>query len=385
MSDKLRKICIVTGTRAEYGLLFRLMRMVQKSQMELCIVAAGMHLSHEFGNTAKQIEQDGFHIDERVDMLFSNDANAAMAKSIGIGIYGMSQAIENVDPDIVVVLGDRVEAFAGAVSAVGQNKILAHIHGGERTRGGLDESMRHAITKMAHLHFASTEANKKRIIQMGERPEHVFNVGAPGLDGIISSSLPDFECLRKEVGKELKRPFVLLVQHSVSTESECAEEQMIATLEALEETGYPVLCLYPNSDSGGRRIIAILERYKSKPWMTLVKSLPREMYLSAMKHAAVLVGNSSSAIIEAPLFHLPAVNIGERQDGRERADNVVDVPHKKREIFEAVKKTVEDVAFRERINICKNPYGDGKASELMTDVLRRIELNPCLLKKQITY
>lgn len=204
---EVKRVCVITGTRAEYGLLKPVMEEIRKSGLQLGVIVAGMHLSHEFGNSYQLIERDGFEIGARVDMLLSGDSHAAMAKSIGIGIYGMAQALEGLAPDVVLVLGDRVEAFAGAVGGAGLNLMVAHIHGGEVTRGGLDESMRHAISKFSHLHFVATESSRERLIRMGERPETIHQVGAPGLDTILAQKLLGLERLREEVGIPLKKPF----------------------------------------------------------------------------------------------------------------------------------------------------------------------------------
>src|SRR3981081_3867346 len=212
------KICVITGTRAEYGLLRPVMRAIQSSaHCELRLIVAGMHLSHEFGDTYLEIETDGFHADARVDMTFSGDSHAATAKAIGIGIYGMTQALESMDADVVLILGDRTEAFAGAVSGAAMNKIVAHIHGGEVTRGGLDESLRHAITKLAHIHFVTTEVSRQRVLRLGESPENVFLTGAPGLDSILNQARYGSEELSRRLGIGLPRPRILLGQHSLST------------------------------------------------------------------------------------------------------------------------------------------------------------------------
>ena len=309
-SKVVRRVCVVTGTRAEYGLLKPIMEEIRNSGLQLRLVVAGMHLSHEFGDSYQLIEQDGFEITARVDMLLSGDNHAAMTKSIGIGIYGMSQAVESLDPDVVLVLGDRVEAFAGAVSGAGLNKVVAHLHGGEVTRGGLDESMRHAISKLAHLHFVATEGSRARLIKMGELPENIHQVGAPGLDVALRCKAYSLEQLKESLAISLKKPFLVVVQHPISTDADASGNQMKETLEAVKCTGYDAVILYPNSDSGGRRMIEVVESYRREPWLHIYRNLPHMVYVSLLKHAAVLIGNSSSGIIEAPSFHLAVVNVG---------------------------------------------------------------------------
>jgi UDP-N-acetylglucosamine 2-epimerase (non-hydrolysing)/GDP/UDP-N,N'-diacetylbacillosamine 2-epimerase (hydrolysing) len=361
------------------------MQEILGSGLQLRLVVAGMHLSHEFGNSYQLIEQDGFEITARVDMLLSGDNHAAMAKSIGIGIYGMVQALESLDPDVVLVLGDRVEAFAGAVSGAGLNKVVAHLHGGEVTRGGLDESMRHAISKFAHLHFVATENSRLRLMKMGERPETIHQVGAPGLDTILTQKLHGLEYLREDLGIRLKEPFLVIAQHPVSTDAEASETQMRETLEAVRNVGLQAIVVYPNSDSGGRRMIAVIESYRNEPWLHIFRNLSHVIYLSLLSHAAVLIGNSSSGILEAPSFRLPVINIGSRQAGRERSTNVIDVPSARAEIEKAIRRALHDTEFRSCVGVCVNPYGDGKTSQRVVEVIRRLRLGPHILQKQLSY
>lgn len=384
-AEAVGRICVVTGTRAEYGLLKPVMEEIANSDLQLRLVVAGMHLSHEFGNTYQVIERDGFEIASRVDMQLSGDNHAAMAKSIGIGIYGMAQALESLNPDLVLVLGDRVEAFAGAVSGAGLNKVVAHLHGGEVTRGGLDESMRHAISKFAHLHFVATDSSRVRLIKMGERPDMVYRVGAPGLDPILCMKVRELNDVVDELGIALKPPFLLIVQHPVSTEAEAAGNQMRETLEAVKSMGLQAIVVYPNSDSGGRRMIEVIESYREEPWLHIFKNLSREVYLSLLKHAAALLGNSSSGIIEAPSFQLPVVNIGSRQMGRERSDNVLDVAPVRSDIRSAIHRALNDAEFRLSVRDCVNPYGDGKASRRVVEVIRGLKIGPHILQKQLCY
>ena len=379
-----RRICVVTGTRAEYGLLKPVMEEIRNSGLQLRLVVAGMHLSHEFGNSYQVIERDGFEIAARIDMLLSGDNHAAMAKSIGIGIYGMAQALESLDPDLVLVLGDRVEAFAGAVSGAGLNKIVAHLHGGEVTRGGLDESMRHAISKFAHLHFVATEGSRVRLIKMGERQDTIHRVGAPGLDPILNTKLLGLDQVAETLGIVVKAPFLVIVQHPVSTDAEAAESQMRETLEAAKSVSLQSIVIYPNSDSGGRRMIEVIESYRGEPWLHIFRNLSHEMYLSLLKHAAVLIGNSSSGIIEAPSFHLAVVNIGSRQTGRERSNNVIDVSPARSAISEAIHRALYDTEFRSSLCACVNPYGDGEASRRVVQVIRGLKVGPHILQKQLS-
>jgi GDP/UDP-N,N'-diacetylbacillosamine 2-epimerase (hydrolysing) len=378
----LRRIAVVTGTRAEYGLLRPVMDEIRRSALELRLVVAGMHLQADFGQTDEEIVADGFDIHASVPMAAADDTPASMVGAIARGVSGFGGAFEQIDPDVVLVLGDRVEAFAAAIAGAGSNRPVAHLHGGEVTRGGLDESMRHAITKLAHLHFAATEKSRQRIVQMGEDPSRAFCVGAPGLDAARLLARLSNEELEGRVGVPLRRPVVVLVQHAVTTRADEAPDEIRETLEALAAAGHLTICLYPNSDAGGRRMIGVIESYRGQPWLRVIPNLDHAAYLSLLATADVLVGNSSSGIIEAPFFHLPVVNIGERQDGRERGDNVVDVPPSRDAIGRAVAEAMGDTAFRRRARASTSPYGDGRAAERLVEILKRTNGGPQLLQKQ---
>ena len=378
-------IAVVTGSRAEYGLLKPIMEEIRAIELELRLVVTGMHLRPEFGDTYREIEADGFTIDAKVEMAAPGDDYAAMVQSIGVGVSGIGRALESINPDVVVVLGDRIEAFAAAIAGAGLNRVVAHIHGGEVTRGGLDESMRHAITKLAHLHFAATEKSRERIIKMGEDADRVFTVGAPGLDSVLRTNWLEPSDLEREVGIPLRRPLVVLVQHSVSTAAEKAAAEIRETLEAVRQVGHQTICLYPNSDAGGQRMIEVIESYRGQPWLHILPNLDHVAYLSLLRCADVLVGNTSSGIIEAPSFYLPVVNIGERQAGRERSNNILDVPPRREDIKRAIDRALGADGFRAAVRACSNPYGDGKASTRIVDVLRRVRITHDLLQKQLAY
>jgi UDP-hydrolysing UDP-N-acetyl-D-glucosamine 2-epimerase len=343
-----------------------------------------MHLSREFGYTIKEIIKDGFKIDAKVEMLHEKDTGAAMAKSIGKCIIKMTEVLEETKPDILVLLGDRAEMLAGAVAASYTGIPIAHLHGGEIS-GSIDDSVRHAITKLAHIHFPATQKSAERIIKMGEDPSRVFVVGAPALDTILNEKLPEPSELSKKYGIDLSKPILLALQHPVVTEYEDAADQMKETLDAIVELEHQTILIYPNADAGGRNMIEVIKKYKKYPFIKSFKSLPYRDYLGLMKIAWVLIGNSSSGIIEAPSFHLPVVNIGTRQTGRERSTNVIDVGYDRGEIINAVKKALYDSKFREKVANCKNPYGDGKAAQRIAKILASIKITPSLLQKKINY
>ena len=382
-----RKITVITGTRAEYGLLYPVMRAIQDHpEFDLSIIATGMHLSPEHGYTITEIENDGFKVDAAVDMLLSNDTGASMAKSLGIGIIGITQALEQINPNIVLLLGDRDEPFAGAIAASQMNIPVAHLHGGDSTSGGcIDESIRHSITKFAHIHFPATEESAERIKKLGEETWRIHTVGAPGLDTILNTELIPKEQLIKQYSLNTNEPLLITIQHPVTTQPENAANEMRTTLEAIAELGIQTILVYPNSDAGGRSMIEVIKEYEHLPFLYTFKSLPHIEYLSLLNIADALVGNSSSGIIEASSFHLPVVNIGIRQEGRQRTDNVIDVAPGKEKIIEAINIALHDETFKQKVNECVNPYGDGRAGLKIAEVLAGIEIDQKLLQKHITY
>ena len=381
-----RKVAVVTGTRSEYGVLYPVLKAIhQHPKLQLLLIATGMHLSHEFGYTVQELEKDGFHVDAKVDMLLSNDTSAAMAKSVGLGIVALAQTWEQLEPDVVVVLGDRVEPLAAAISGSYMNIPVAHIHGGDTGKGGLDESARHAITKFAHIHFPATKTSAQRIINMGEDRWRVHTVGSPALDTILNEPSLSPKVTARKLRLDLSQPIILVVQHPVTTQVEEAAEQMRQTLEAIVDLQYPTIVIYPNSDAGGRRMIETIKDYEGYSFIKTFRSLPRREYLSLLGVASVMVGNSSSGIVEAPSFGLPAVNLGIRQEGRERGKNVIDVANKKSDIGRAVKRALSDKKFLREVNKCENPYGDGKAGPRIAEVLGKTVITPRLFQKQITY
>ncbi len=382
----MRKIVIVTGTRAEYGILKLLIQKIKaEQQLDYGLIVAGAHLSPEYGLTVQEIEADGFPIEARIDMLLSGDTTAAMGKGLGIGIYGITQAIERLSPDVVLVLGDRVEVFAGAIAGLFCGSVVGHIHGGEVTQGGLDEYMRHAVTKLSHLHFAATEKSRERIIRMGESPDFVFRVGTPGLDALLQyPSLSDSE-LSQRMGIQIPDHFVLAVQHPVSTHPETAADEMKQTLSALKEISLPVILFYPNSDAGGREMAGVIRDYEPEEWLHTFVNVPRLVYCNLLRRGDVLVGNTSSGIIDAPAYGTPVVNVGERQEGRERGDNVIDVPPQHEAIKQGIHTALYDKAFIEKARKTSNPYGDGRSSERIVNLLKNIDLENSRRAKRLPW
>lgn len=381
----MRSVAVVTGTRAEYGLLKPVIEAIRRREMEVHILAAGMHLSRKHGYTVDEILKDGFSVAGRVEMGGDGDGVGEMAVGLGRGIIGVTQILERLRPSFVLVLGDRSEALAGAISGAYLNMVVAHIHGGEVSKGCIDESIRHAITKFSHLHFAATEESAERIRRLGEKPRHVFVVGAPGLDAI--ASLPPVS--RSQVlGKFHLRegsPVLMVVQHPVTQQAGEAGDQMRTTLDAVKEIDGQVVLIYPNNDAGSDAMISVIEGGDLGADVHIYRNLDHSDYLELMRVASVIVGNSSSALIEAPSFRLAAVNVGIRQKGRLRAANVIDVPHDKEAILKAIRKALFDEGFREGLLKIRNPYGDGRASVRIAEVLHDVEIDEDLCQKQITY
>lgn len=378
----------VTGTRAEYGIIKPILRAIKRHpQLDLLLVATGMHLLQEFGYTVAEIEKDGFDIDFKVDMLLGGDSKEAMAKSLGIGILNVVQVIETAKPDIVLVCGDRSEPFAAALAAAYLTIPVAHLLGGDKAMGSnIDDSIRHAITKFAHIHFTATKKHAERIIKLGEEPWRVHITGSPAIDTILHTKRIPPQKIAKKFNLNLKKPIILLIQHPTSVTAENASKEIRETLEAIVRLKHQTVLIYPNADAGGRRMIQqVITGYEKFPFIRTFESISSREYLNLMGVVSVMVGNSSSGVIEAPSFHLPVINIGIRQRGRERAGNIIDVGHNKKEIIKAINKVIYDKKFREKVKKCKNPYGDGKASKKIVKILTNIQINRKLLQKKITY
>ncbi|MEW6466991.1 MAG: UDP-N-acetylglucosamine 2-epimerase [Pseudomonadota bacterium] len=372
-----RRVAVVTGTRADYGLLYWLIRDLHAaSEFELQLVVTGMHLMPEFGRTIEVIERDGFPIAATVDLELSSDTPEAVARAMGVGMIGFASCFARLAPEIVVILGDRFEMLAAASAAFVQRVPIAHIHGGEVTEGALDEGFRHAITKLSALHFTAADPYRRRVIQMGELPERVFNVGAPGLDHLRRTALLEREALEQALALELGAQNFLVTFHPATLDTEDAASQcrsLLAALDAFPEAR--IVFTLPNADPGGRAIMPLLEDYVAHhaERCRLFASLGQLRYLSLLRQVQVVIGNSSSGIIEAPSFGAATVNIGDRQQGRLRAASVIDCGTGVAEIEAAILQALSP-AFRDSLADVENPYGAGDASGRMLDVLGRADL-----------
>jgi UDP-hydrolysing UDP-N-acetyl-D-glucosamine 2-epimerase len=370
-----RKICVVTGTRAEYGLFFPIMKKIQSSNsLELQVVATTMHFSEEFGCTYKQIEKDGFFIDEKIENLLSSDTKSSIAKSTGLAIILLSDAFSRLDPDVVLVLGDRFETHASATTAMLMNIPIAHIHGGEITEGAMDEKIRHSITKMSSLHFTSINEYRDRVIKMGEPLDAVFSVGAPGIDNIINMNLLSKSELEDELGWKFNGITALFTFHPETLSTIDTRVKIKKILKVINNFNINILFTYSNSDDGGRIINNEIERFasKNKEKYLVVKNLGQLKYLSAMSHLDFVMGNTSSGIIEAASFQKPVINIGDRQLGRLQSGNIIDSTIEQLE--ESINKVTSEI-FIEHCNKVFNIYGDGSASQKIVSLLENKNLS----------
>ena len=377
-----RKICVVTGTRAEYGLLYWLMKEIEADDaLELQIIVTGMHLSPEFGLTYKEIEKE-FKIDKKIEMLLSSDTSVGISKSMGLAQISFAEAYEELKPGIVVVLGDRYEIFSATSAAMIARIPIAHLHGGETTEGAFDESIRHSITKMSHLHFTATKEYRNRVIQLGEHPDRVFNVGGMGIENIKRLKLLGKEEFEKSIDFRLNDKNILVTFHPVTLENATAKEQFQELLNAMDELkDTNIIFTKANSDTDGRVINQMIDEYVAKNSHKAIGfiSLGQLRYLSALQFVDAMVGNSSSGLAEAPSFQIGTIDIGERQKGRIKAKSVIECEPNKQSIKKAFEKLYSD-EFQKLLTTVKNPYGDGCASKKVLEVLKTVEFGNILKK-----
>ncbi|SFV53857.1 UDP-N-acetylglucosamine 2-epimerase [hydrothermal vent metagenome] len=377
-----RKVCVVTGTRAEYGLLYWLMKEIEADDaLELQLIVTGMHLSPEFGLTYQEIEKE-FKIDKKIEMLLSSDSAIGISKSMGLAQISFAEAYDELQPDTLVVLGDRYEIFSAVSSAMIANIPIAHLHGGEITEGAFDESIRHSITKMSHLHFTATQKYRDRVIQLGENPKRVFNVGGLGIDNIKKLKLLSKDEFEKSINFKLNKKNILITFHPVTLENSTAQEQfqiLLDVVDELEETY--IIFTKANSDTDGRIINSMIDEYvnQNSHKSVVFTSLGQLRYLSALQYVDAVVGNSSSGLLEAPSFKIGTINIGDRQKGRIVAKSIISCNPTKESIGDAFVNLYSD-KFKGVLLQIKNPYGNGGASKKIKDIIKKIELDN-LLKK----
>jgi len=392
-----RKIAIYTGNRAEYGLQNPIIKAVSEhSGLDYYLLVSGAHLQEDFGSTKKEIESDGFNIYQEIKIESIDDTLFSTANAIGTGIISLSRVLSELSPDILVVYADRFEGLSAVITGSQMNIATAHIEGGDLTEGGaLDDSVRHSMTKLSHLHFCTNSEAKDRILRLGEEPWRVHNVGFPAIDLLANGNFASSSEVEKKYNLDINLPIILFTQHSVTTEYENASNQIIPSIEALCElsmTGIQVIITYPNNDAGGKKIIEEINKIdlNDYPNIQIHNSLGRYYYhgvlnLCSENEKGICAGNSSSGIKETPFFGVPTVNIGSRQNGRLRSSNVIDTNYDKTEIIETMNKALFDRKFRDICNKCDNPYGVGDAGKKIANALFEIELNQNLYIKKMTY
>ena len=378
----MKKICVVTGTRAEYGLLYWLLKEIEADKdLELQLIATGMHLSPEFGLTYQTIEKE-FKINKKIEMLLSSDTSVGISKSMGLAQISFAESYDELKPDIVIVLGDRYEIFSATSAAMIARIPIAHIHGGEKTEGAFDESIRHSITKMSHLHFTATNEYKNRVIQLGEHPSRVFNVGGMGIENIKRLKLLSKDEFEKLIEFKLNIKNILVTFHPVTLENSTAKEQFQQLLDAIDELeDTNIIFTKANSDTDGRVINQMIDEYvtKNSNKSIVFTSLGQLRYLSALQYVDAVVGNSSSGLAEAPSFKIGTINIGDRQKGRIKASSVIDCEPNKDSILKSFEKLYSK-EFQETLKTTINPYGDGYASKKIVEILKNVDLKNILKK-----
>jgi UDP-N-acetylglucosamine 2-epimerase (non-hydrolysing)/GDP/UDP-N,N'-diacetylbacillosamine 2-epimerase (hydrolysing) len=379
----MRHITAVTVARSDYGIFLPVLRRLRDDpDIQLHLIAAGMHLSPEFGLTIRAIEADGLPIDDRVEMLLSSDSPEGIAKSMGLGTIGFAQVYGRRRPDILLTLGDRAEMHAAVIAALPFKIPVAHIHGGEISLGAIDDALRHSMTKLSHLHFVATERCARRVVQMGEESWRVTVSGAPALDNVKQMTLLSASELETRFEIKLDPPPLIVTLHPVTLEYEHTEHYVAELLAALEEVDLPIVFTKPNADTNGRIALQMVEEFvRDHPRAFLVDNLGTQAYFSLMNVAAAMIGNSSSGLIEAPSFRLPVVNIGTRQQGRCRAANVIDVGYESREILQGIRRALT-AGFRAELRHLVNPFGNGNAAEIIVHRLKEVPLDDRLLRKQ---
>ena len=384
----MKRIGIMTGTRAEYGLLKSLMQEINKdNDLELYLIVSGMHLSPEFGMTYKEIEEDGFEINAKVEMLLSSDSPAGISKSIGLGVIGFADEFQRADLDMLILLGDRYEALSAAISAMVMRIPIAHLHGGELTEGAIDEGIRHSITKMSYLHFTSTEQYRSRVIQLGENPERVFYVGALGVENIKKINLMTKEELEKSIHFEIDENTVVVTYHPVTLENNTVEEQFLNLLKVLDRNPkIRMIFTKANADTNGRIVNELIDKYaaQNSERAFAFMSLGQKRYLSALKYCRIVIGNSSSGIIEAPSFGKPIINIGDRQKGRICADSVINCGYTQQEIQQAMETALTE-EFENKARNCRNPYEKENTAANIISVIKDYLLNDKIKLKKGFY
>ncbi len=377
-----KKILILSGTRAEYGYIKRILKLMERStKLEYCLLVSGTHLDKEFGASIKEIKQDKIEkfIQVRINAIPKDPSE--WSKNIGKSIVKISNTIKKIDPDLILIPGDPWIIFATAIASTYMRIPIAHIQGGELS-GNVDGIVRHAIAKLAHIHFVSNKNAKKVVKQLGEEEFRIFNVGGSMMDEVIYGEKIDKHILLKELNFDIKKPIIIVLQHPVSLEYKLAKQQIEKTLSAVKKTNLQTIVIYPNSEPGSKNMINCIKKYKKEKNFRIFQNIPRKKFLSLLKIVDIIIGNSSSGIIEAPALRLPVINIGTRQKERLRAKNVIDVNYNEKEIFKTIKKILSDKKLKDTMKQCSSPYGNGKSSEKIVKILEELKIDDKLLNKK---
>lgn len=390
MRNPVRKILAITGIRSEYDLMYPVYKAIDNHEnLSLSLIVTGAHLSKNFGYTVEIIKADGFNIVEHIETLIDGDQDISRLKSTSLQLLHLGQTISRIRPDLLLILGDREEALTSAICGTYLNIPIAHISGGDRVIGNADDHIRHAVTKLAHLHFATSEDSKNRILKLGEQDFRVFNVGNPGLDRIAQTPFLSKSAILNYFNFpsqfESSQPLLVLIQHVISTEIKDAAKQMHETLQAVAELGFNTIMSYPNSDAGSREMIDVIESYRYLPNLRIERFIQRDFFINALRHASCLLGNSSLGLLEAPFLKLPVVNIGNRQKARFHVDNVEFITHNKNEIMNAVRKACFNEEYRKYIQSLGCPFGDGNTSRKIVEILTNIAYDKKFFIKDISY
>ncbi len=377
----------ITGIRSEYDIMSSVFREIANhSNLDLRLIVTGAHLSEKYGLTIKEIRKDKFKISDEIESLLDSDTDSSRVIGLSIQVEAMTRAIKKIKPDILLVLGDREESLAVAIVGTYLSIPVAHISGGDKVVGNIDDHVRHSVTKLAHIHFPTSEDSKKRILKMGEEKFRVFNVGNPGLDRLRNYPQLSRIQLSERIGFDIKneKHFLVLIQHPLSSEFKKSYQQMRVTLSAIIELGLKTVVIYPNSDAGSEGIIKAIDEFKNFSNIKIFKNIPRLEFINLLRIASCLVGNSSCGILEAPFLKLPVVNVGNRQKERMHAKNVSFVSHNKHQIMKAINKSLS-LNYKNKMKKIKNPFGNGKSSGKIANILSKIRINKKLLNKEITY
>ena len=388
MYNKKKLIIGITGIRSEYDIMSSVYEEINKREsLDLKLIVTGAHLSKKYGETINEIKKDGYEIISIINSL--QEENNLGSRVVGLGIQLQKIAIDlnNLQPDFLIVLGDREESMTAGLLAAYMNIPLIHIGGGDRVIGNVDDQVRHAVTKLSHIHCVTNEESKKRVLRLGEQPFRVFNFGNPGLDRIVKTPnvrLNEIQELENFINYE-NEPYILLIQHAIASETEKSKLQMKITLEAGKEMKIKTIVIYPNSDIGSEKIIDVIKEYDKIDFIKSIKNIPRLNFVNILRNTSCLLGNSSCGILEAPLLKIPVINIGNRQKGRLHSENVKFVDHNKQQIKDALSQAVYDKDYIRDIQSCTNPYGDGNSSEKIVNLIDSLIINDNLLIKDITY